>query len=80
MSIVKHLSIRRPLLFFGVPGVTALLFSVFMWVFTFRNFGVTRTFSTNQAVIALASTLVGVSLITTSLIIWVMISVVRERG
>ena len=80
LSIVKHLSIRHPLLFFGVPGVTALLFSFFMWVFTFRDFSVTKTFSTNQAVIALTSTLVGLSLITTGLMIWVMISVVRERG
>jgi len=80
LSTVKHLSIRRPLLFFGVPGFASLLFSAFMWVFTFRNFGVTRTFSTNQAVVALTSTLVGLSLVTTGLIIWVLISVVRERG
>jgi len=80
LSIVKHLSIRRPLLFFGVPGFVSMLFSVFMWVFTFRDFSVTKTFSTNQAVIALTSTFVGLSLITTSLIIWVMISVVRENG
>jgi glycosyltransferase involved in cell wall biosynthesis len=79
LSIVKHMSSRHPLLFFGAPGVTALLFSIFMWVFTFRNFSVTRTFSTNQAMLALTSTLVGISLITTSLIIWVMISVIRER-
>jgi glycosyltransferase involved in cell wall biosynthesis len=77
LSTVKHLSIRRPLLFFGLPGVTALVFSVFMWAFTMRNYAASRVFSTNLAVVSLAATFVGLSLLTTSLIIWV-ISVVRE--
>ena len=78
LSTVKHLSIRRPLIFFGLPGVTALFFSVFMWAFTMRKYAANRVFSTNLAVVSLAATFVGLSLVTTSLIIWVMISVVRE--
>jgi len=47
---------------------------------TTRNYTVSRVFSTNLAVVSLTATLVGLSLVTTSLIIWVMISVVRERS
>jgi len=79
LSTVKHLSIRNPMLFLGVPGVTALGFAVIMWVFTMRNYTVNRVFSTNLAVVSLAATFIGLSLLTTSLIIWVMVSVVLER-
>ena len=79
LSTLKHLSIRHQLLAFGVPGLTSLLFSIFMWAMTMRNYTVSRVFSTNLAVVSLTATLVGLSLVITSLIIWVMISVVRER-
>ncbi len=79
LSTVKHLSIRHPFLAFGFPGFTALVFSVFMWALTMHKYTVSHVFSTNLAVVSLAATFVGLSLVTTSLIIWVMISVVRER-
>lgn len=78
LSTVKLLSIRHPLLFFGVPGFAFTLFAVVMWVWTLQNYSVTRFFSTNLAVISMAATFVGFILMTTAMIIWVMVSVVRE--
>jgi len=78
LSTVKHLSIRRPLVFYGVPGFAALLVALFFWVWTLQIFASTRQIVTNIALIALGATLVGLMLLTTAVILWVLISVVRE--
>ena len=78
LSTVKHLSIRRPLLFYGAPGVAALLVALFFWVWTLQIFASTRQIVTNIALIALGATIVGLMLLTTGVILWVLISVVRE--
>ena len=80
LSTFKHLSLRRPLLFFGVPGLISLLVSVFMWAFTFRNYTLSKVFSTGLAVTSLTTTLVGLSLLTTGVIIWVMVSIRKDAG
>ena len=78
LSTVKHLSIRRPLLFYGVPGVAVLLLALSFWVWTLQIFASTRQIVTNIALIALGATIVGLLLLTTGVILWVLISVVRE--
>ena len=79
LSTVKHLSMKRPLIFYGVPGFCALLVALFFWLWTLKIFTVTRGISTNIALIALGATLVGLMLMTTAIILWVLISVLRER-
>ena len=79
LSTVKLLSIRHPLLFFGVPGLAFTLFAVAMWAWTLQNYTVTRLFNTNLAVVSMAATFVGFILMTTAMIIWVMVSVIREK-
>jgi glycosyltransferase involved in cell wall biosynthesis len=78
LSTVKQLSIRRPLVFYGLPGFAALLTALFFWVWTIQIFTHTRQIVTNIAMIALGATLVGLMLLTTAVILWVLISVVRE--
>jgi len=78
LSTIKHLSSGRPLLFFGVPGFVIVVLSLVMWGFTLNMYTLTGSFSTNMAVVSMTATLIGLTLVTTSLIIWVMVSVVRE--
>jgi glycosyltransferase involved in cell wall biosynthesis len=78
LSTVKHLSTRRPLVFYGVPGFAALVVALFFWVWTLQIFASTKQIVTNIALIALGATLVGLMLLTTAVILWVLISVVRE--
>jgi glycosyltransferase involved in cell wall biosynthesis len=78
LSTVKHLSMRRPLVFYGLPGFAALLIALFFWVWTLQIFTSTRQIVTNIALIALGATLVGLMLLTTGVILWVMITLVRE--
>jgi len=77
-STVKHLSIKRPLVFYGLPGFAALLVALIFWVWTLHIFASTRQIVTNIVLIALGATLVGLMLLTTAVILWVLISVVRE--
>ena len=79
LSTVKHLSIRHPLLFYGVPGLLALLVATVFWVWTFQIFAATRQVVTNIALVAIGATLVGLMLLTTAVILWVLVSVIRER-
>jgi glycosyltransferase involved in cell wall biosynthesis len=79
LSTLKFLSMRRPLLFYGLPGFMALCISTIFWVMTLKIFSVTRMISTNIALIALGTTLVGLILMTTAIILWTLISVIREK-
>jgi hypothetical protein len=80
LSIVKQVSIRRPLLFYGLPGAAAMMIALFFWIWTIQIFTATRQIVTNIALIAVASTIVGLMLLTTAMILWVLVSVVREQG
>lgn len=79
LSTLKHLSMRRPLLFYGLPGFLALCVATVFWAMTLNLFAATRTISTNVVLIALSATIVGLMLMTTGVILWVLISVVREK-
>ncbi len=78
LSIVKHLSIRHPLLFYGVPGSLSLAVSLGFWWLTLSVFVQQHKVITNVALAAVASTMVGLILMAVGVILWVMISVVRE--
>ncbi len=78
LSTVKHMSMRHPLLFYGVPGVIALLTAIAFWVWTFQIFAATRQVVTNIALVAIGATIVGLMLLTTAVILWVLVSVLRE--
>jgi len=78
LSTFKHMSLRHPLLFFGLPGLISLTISVFMWALTLRSYTLSKVFSTGLAVTSLTTTLVGLSLLTTGVIIWVMVSIRKE--
>ena len=75
ISIMKHLSIKRPLLFYGLPGFLSLVVALFFWVWVLQIFRVTRGISTNLALIALSATMIGLMLMTTAVILWVLMVV-----
>ena len=79
LSTIKHLSIRHPMLFYGIPGFSSLLVALSFWVWTLQNYSITGRLITNLALIALGATLIGLMLMTTAIILWVTISVIRER-
>jgi glycosyltransferase involved in cell wall biosynthesis len=80
LSTVKHLSIRHPLMFYGLPGLCLLLVSMFFGVWTLGMFRDTRVIETNIALISFAAGMFGLTLMTTAVILWVTTSVVREKN
>jgi len=78
LSTVKYLSINRPLLFYGLPGGVSLLVSLYFWGWTFKIYSLTRSINTNITLIAIVTTLVGLILLNTSIILWVVGSQIRE--
>ena len=78
LSTVKYLSMRHPLLSFGVPGFVALIISGNFWAWTLQSFAETGEIITNVTLIAIAATIVGLMLLTTALLLWVLVSLIRE--
>jgi len=79
LSTVKHLSMRRPLLFYGLPGLISMGIAAVFWAMTLRIYASIKAISTNITLIALSATFVGLILMTTGILLWVLVSVIREK-
>ena len=79
LSTVKHLSIRHSLMIYGAPGFASLVIAAFFMVWAIDLFSITGKLVTNITLIAIGTALIGVLLLTTGVILWVLISVVKGR-
>lgn len=79
LSTVKHLSMKKPLLSYGLPGIVSFAVAMGFWVWVLRIFTTTGKVPTNMTLVAVFMTVVGLVLLTTAIILWVLISVPRER-
>ena len=79
LSTMKFTAIEHPLKFYGIPGFVMLMVGLFFIVWTIQEFTNSREIITNLALIGTGSTLLGVMLLITSIILYSVISVVRER-
>jgi glycosyltransferase involved in cell wall biosynthesis len=79
LSTMKFISIEHPLKFYGIPGIIFLAIGLFFVVWTIQVFTETRQIITNISLIGVGSTLIGTILIVTSIMLFSLISVVRER-
>ena len=79
LSTMKFTAIEHPLKFYGIPGFLFLMIGLFFIVWTIQEFTNTREIITNLALIGTGSTLLGVMLLITSIILYSLVSVVRER-
>jgi glycosyltransferase involved in cell wall biosynthesis len=78
-TTLKYLSINRPMLFFGLPGLVVTVAAIVFWGLTLYTYGGTGVISLNMVVGTLGATFIGLSLLTTGIILWVIKSVVGER-
>ena len=78
-TTIKIISIKHPMLFYGVPGLFFFGLGLIFTVLALSTFAETRIIVTNQALLAIGSILVGLVLIMTSVILFSVISVIRER-
>ena len=76
---IKLLSIKHPMTFYGIPGIFFFSLGILFTIMTLTNFAETRMILTNQALLAIGAILIGLVLVMTAIILFSIISVVRER-
>ena len=79
-STMKFTAIEHPLKFYGAPGIILLVVGLFFIVWTIQEFSITREIITNLALLGIGSTLIGMMLLITSIILYSLVNVVRENN
>lgn len=79
-STMKFTAIEHPLNFYGIPGIVLLFVGLFFIVWTIQEFSVSREIITNLALIGTGATIIGMMLLITSIILYSLVNVVRERN
>jgi glycosyltransferase involved in cell wall biosynthesis len=79
-SVFKYVSIRHPLLFYGLPGLVVLGIGLYLGMHAFDIYSLYREFPTNLGMAALGMTLVGLMLLAIGIILFTIITVLRERS
>ncbi len=79
MSTMKFISIEHPLKFYGIPGLIFLTIGLFFVVWTIQEFTVSRQIITNISLIGIGSVIIGTMLTMTSIMLYSLVNVVRER-
>ena len=79
-STVKHLSIRHPLFVYGIPGLLLCIMGILFGFWALDIFSKTRELVTNIALLSSGSLILGVLLMATGMILFTMISVLREEA
>jgi glycosyltransferase involved in cell wall biosynthesis len=80
MSTMKFISIEHPLKFYGVPGFVFLMIGLFFVVWTIQEFTISRQIITNISLIGIGSIILGTILSMTSIMLYSLVNVVRERN
>ena len=78
-STIKQLSIRHPLIFYGIPGVISLLVALGAGLMLIHLFNTTRYFSLPLAIITVGFGIAGAILCSTAIMLWILVSLIRER-
>ena len=80
LSPVKHLSIRHPLLFYGAPGFILFVLGLGFGLWTLDILGSSGRLPSGPALAAVAGVTIGVVLMSTGIILWIMVTVIKGRG
>jgi glycosyltransferase involved in cell wall biosynthesis len=78
-SVIKFTSIQHPLLFYGAFAIIALANSLFYGLMTLDFYQIHGRVATNLALVSIASGLTGFLALFTGIILFTMITVVREK-
>lgn len=69
-GIIHFISLRHPLVFYGLPGIVLLLISGFFAYNALELFSTTRFISTNLILLSITATIIGIILLTTGSILF----------
>ena len=80
MSTMKYVSIERPLVFYGIPGIILFSIGLFFLVWTLQIFAEVGQIVTNIALAAISGIFLGALMMVTAVILYSTVSVIRERN
>jgi glycosyltransferase involved in cell wall biosynthesis len=65
-SVIQFISLRHPLIFYGLPGIALLLVSGFFAYTSLELFSATRFISINMILLSITTSIIGIILLTTA--------------
>ena len=77
-STIKFTSIENPLKFYGIPSLIFLIIGASFTIWTIQDYTVSGDLITNIAIIAIGCVIVGVVLLLCAILLYSLVSVVRE--
>lgn len=77
--VIKFLSFKHPLLFYGMPGLIFLICASFFMYISLDLFSSTRYVSTNMIIISLGFAILGILLLATSAIVYTIIALFKGQ-
>jgi len=79
LSMLKQMSIRHPLIFYGIPGLTSIIIASITVALLLYYYNLSRYFSLPLAILSLGFILAGIMFCSTAIILWVLTSLLREE-
>ena len=79
ISTLKFISMEHPLKFYGIPGFVFLLIGLGFLIFTANLFTETRQILLSSAIIGVGSTIFGIILIQSSILLYAMVKLMRNK-
>ena len=80
MSTLKFISIENPLKFYGIPGLVFLAIGLIFTIMTIQGFSETRQILLGPAIIGVGTIVFGTVLLMTSIILFSIVNVIREKN
>ena len=80
LSTIKFTSIEHPLKFYGIPSIIFLAIGLFFIYFSAQYYTEVGRLSTNLTLIGAGTTLIAVVLLITAILLYSLVSVVREKN
>ena len=78
MSTLKYISIERPLRFYGIPSIIFFVIGLTFTFLSIQHYADVGSLNTNITIIAAGTLLIGIILTVTGILLYSLVSVVRE--
>jgi glycosyltransferase involved in cell wall biosynthesis len=79
-SIIQFISLRHPLVFYVLPGMILLAFAAVFLYSAVDLYSTTRYISTNIILVSVGSSIIGIVLLATGIILNILIALLRSKG
>ena len=80
MNTIKYTSIEHPLKFYGIPSIIFFIIGISFTYLSAQYYAEIGRLSTNLTIVAAGTVLIAVVLLITSILLYTLVSVVREKN